>query len=489
MSYRVIVLTDINEAAMGLILSDSLEGDITDRVRLPHDAFTNVDGGAADVLEFAARHIGPEREITIICDRVPLYVWDDATDDQTRLHEFADQARSHGWTAGAGIELRSGWITWTRENLNAMYGPAGEIAVHMGIRRMMADTDEMIKPEDTADEIAVRLARYAGLVGAAYRAMPGVAGLAALRNLWDRPTMVKTKSGLEPATRKQPRWRWDRRHVLDGPVIDKLHGAGDLNWRREPQDHEKAMGHVWAFDVRAMYLAAAASVMLGHDAPTNMGAIGFDESLAGFWRIDTNGHRWARPSAGVPIINSHRILRDGSTWVTTPVLRYIRQVGMPMPEILDSWVSTYSGKWLEGWAKQLRDALPDAVTAGDPRLRGSIKGTYVEAIAMMSTPGGRIFRPDWTWLIRDEARMRLIRKVHKAYRDCAVWPLRVKVDCVWYPSPLDDPAPLLAMIEPKAAEGWIGQFRLDKVNSVHMPIYLTEDMNRPRRRRLRKDAE
>lgn len=485
--YRVIILTDISEASVGVMLADSNEQDVTDRVRLPHESLA---GGAAWALEFAARHISDQTspsEITLISDRVPIDLWDDG-EDQRMLHEFAQRATREGWTAGAGVELGSGWITWTRENLDARLGRVGEYVVHLGIRRMMAATDPMIRPDDPAEEVAVRLVRYAALVGAAYRAMPGVSGMAALRNLWDRPTVVKTKSGLEPATRKQPRWRWDRRHVLDGPVIDRLHGAGDLNWRRAPAQHEQEMPYVIALDVRAMYLAAAAGAMLGHDAPTNLGAIPFDDSLAGFWRIDTNGHAWARPASGVPVVNDHRINKDGSTWVTTPVLRYLNQVGHSMPEILDSWVSSYSGKWLEGWANRLRDALPDAQTVGDQRLRGSIKSTYVEAIAMFSTPAGRIFRPDWTHIIRDEARIRLLRKVHKA-SSVGFWPLRVKVDCVWYASLTDDPASLLKIVEPNAERGWIGQFRPDKDKSATMAEYLA-DIDKPRRpRRIRRGTD
>lgn len=480
--YRVIILTeaDASTAAISVIMADSHNQDVTDRARIP------MFGSGVDVLDFAARHIDSEGEITLICDRVPTYVWDDQ-DDAGHLRDLVEFAKAEGWAAGTGAELGSGWITWTAVRAGCTctvdnYGDddetchhpgAQEIAVHMGIRRMMPETDPMIKPDDTAEQVAVRLARYAALVGAAYRAMPGVAGMAALRNLWERPTVIKTSSGLKQASRRQPRWRWDRR-TLDAPVIDRLHGAGDLNWRRPVQEYEKSMPFVVALDVRAMYLAAAAGVMLGHDQPANMGAIPFDATIAGFWRIDTTGHRWARPETGVPVVNPGRIRRDGSTWVTTPVLRYLNEIGATFPEILDSWVSDQSGKWLESWAKQIRDALPDSQTTGDPHLRASIKSTYVEAIAMMSTPTGRIYRPDWTHLIRDEARMRLIRKVHKANRDHGVWPLRVKVDCVWYPTLDDNPSALLTMLEPKFAQGWIGQFRPDKAKSGTMAAYLTD---------------
>jgi len=83
----------------------------------------------------------------------------------------------------------------------------------------------------------------------------------------------------------------------------------------------------------------------------------------------------------------------------------------------------------------MRDALPDSCTAGDPVLRSLIKASYAEGFGMMSRAGGRVQRSDWHWATMDECRIRGLRKINRAYASHAIptLPLKIKVDCVWYP--------------------------------------------------------
>jgi hypothetical protein len=444
------------------------------------------------LLDLASR-TGRASEITMIIDRPPLFELDggDPRPDTEQLAELAERAAEKGWKASAAaIELGSGWITWTKP------GATDPVAVHMGIRRMMAtplDPTGLIRDEDTPAQLAERLARYAKLTGASYRSMPGVAGLGALRNIYDRPTRVRRNiapSGAKTATpdqyipRPQPRFIWN--------APEPLVGAGDLIWRRTPTAQERRTRSAVTFDVRAAYLAAAAGARLGWHAPKNTGAITWDPAQSGLYRIRTAGEEWCSATRGLPIVNPNRINSDRTTWVAGPVLAMLSERGYALPEIIDSWTCAgvggrdtrgdITGPYLKEWADQLRDALPDAMTAGDEVLRAAIKRTYTMAIGLLARPGGRVYRQDWAATIIDEARCRLIRKVNHVNRSIGLVPLQVRTDAVTYA--VDTAEDVEALSELLGVGSRIGHFRIEREQP--MAEYLdTMTRQAAARRRLR----
>lgn len=412
----------------------------------------------------AARWFARVGEGTLITPRVPLYVFDDG-DTERQIDELIAKVRPEGWIAGEGWRAsKSGWVSFTHPS---------HPSIHLGIRALI--TDPMI--EGPTHEVAVRLSRYQKLTGAAYRATPGVSGTAGLRNWYDTEITVFPR-GQRPTTRKryQPKWTWNVTDTM-------LRGRGDIVWQRNPLPFETKMPWALAFDVRAMYLAAAAGVRLGWDKPEHRHGLDatYDVTEAGFYRIDARALKNPEQRKGmVPLLNANRIASDGSCWVSHPILDYIVETKLPMPTILESWVSPKASTYLRGWAEVLRDALPDAQTAGDPILRKMIKRTYTEGVGMMGRAGGRVYRRDWQAAIQDEAAVRLLRKVDKVTAGTGIVPLQVKTDCVWYPSPDGDPLTFLTALgtDPDAAPR-IGQFAVDRKNSGTMAAYL--EANRPKR--------
>lgn len=430
------------------------------------------------LLDLAAR-TGHAPEITIILDTLGRDGF------PAELATFAERATEAGWKPAAGaLELATGWITWTKP------GDKGTPVVHMGIRNLMTiDPTGLLQESDDPARLADRLARYAKLTFAAYRATPGVSGLGALRNLYDSPvikrelTMNATGSKTAGARttytpRPEPRFIWN--------ATEPLTGTGDLIWRRTPTAQERRMKYAHTFDTRAAYLAAAAGARLGWHAPKHTGAIQWDPAQSGLYRIRTHNEPWCSTTTGVPIVNPNRI-NNGTTWVTAPVLAFLSERGYALPEIIDSWTCAGSGgrdirdditgPYLQIWANRLRDALPDAQTAGDPALRRSIKRTYAEAIGLLARPGGRVYRQDWAATIIDEARCRLLRKIYAYHARTGVWPLTVKTDAVTYATDDDEPT-FGADIQGGPR---IGQLRHDKTQT--MAEYLEQSTRQAAARR------
>lgn len=449
----------------------------------------------ADLLDVVAR-TGLAPEITVIVDRVPLPAFYRRPPITTAecLAEMVKRAAGldgDGWKpSAAGLELGSGWITWTRDKNTPV--------VHMGIRPMMdADKRSLIQPDDDAATIAHRLQAYAKLVGASYRATAGVAGLGLLRNLYDRPVParrpVTTATGSKAAgpvryvPRPEPRFIWN--------APDKIVGAGDLSWRRVPSAEERAgMRNVFAYDTRASYLAAAQGARLGWHAPKQTGAITWDPAQSGLYRVRVPvGAEWADARRGVPVVNPNRINSDRTTWVAGPVLAFLSERGYALPEIVDSWTCSgvggrdvrmdITGSYLRDWAERLRDATPDAVTAGDPHLRRAIKDTYAHGVGLLARPGGRVYRQDWAATIIDEARCRLLRKIYGWHDSTGQWPLQVKTDCVWYAANTDDAVGMGVLI---GIGPFIGNLRYEPEHSGTMADYITQGKRQAAARRQRK---
>lgn len=456
---KVILVTDTGRLWRG----DSIRGVYERDTKLDDDLMTD----PLRLLEWCAMQFRAAGEGNLVVDRPPLHVWDDG-DLARQLREFTDWVKVGGWQAGAGAELGNGWITYTNE---------GQPAVHMAIRRMMPE-DRMLLPDLDPEYAVERLCEYAKLIGANYRATPGVSALAALRNVYDKPRMLgRPGQPRRAGKRLQPRWVWNK-------PAHSLVGCGDMHYQRRPLAVEtRDFTHVIAFDMRAAYLAAAAGMKLAWHAPTHTGAIMWDPGTAGFFRIDTNGAWWAQPGAAgtLPIVNPLRVESDGSTWVTHPILAYLSEIGEPMPAILDSYTAMARDWVLREWAEQIRDALPDWRTAGDEGLRALVKGTYQEAFGMMGRAGGRVYRDDWHHAVVDETRVRLIRKIEKArLGGLLLNPLKIKVDCVWYPNVLPTDVMLSLLGSDANNAPHIGQFKVDKKNTGTMAAFLDKYRLTPR---------
>jgi hypothetical protein len=301
----------------------------------------------------------------------------------------------------------TGWFTVRK---------AGVSTVHLGIGHLIQQARTSVTGLDAdARLVAMRLARYGDVTGAAWRGTAGLSGCAGLRTIHEE----KVRGG-------QPLWRWDKADALDAVGCSfEMRGS---KHKRAFNSFELGSPHVYQFDVNACYLAAANTAMVGWSALVESGPREFDPGHAGYWHV-------LRDSLGaVPA----ELVRPGSTphvWLTTPVMTYLTEIGR-RPEVYDSWTAERTGRYLRPWAERLTAAL-GALQVGDPvddAVRNAVKDTYARTPGMMARSGGRIYRPDWRDEIVDRARVNILRKVAGS----GFSPVRMNVDSVWIAADLNE---------------------------------------------------
>lgn len=339
-----------------------------------------------------------------------------------------DVLRADGWTV-----TPFGSSRWTRvQRLDTVVWVCADDA----------DGGSMWDESTPSDVIASRLAWYRRTVGVAYRCTPGASGVAAMRLYGGR--CLRPRAAV-------PRWRWDD---ADAEMV----AAGELRRTRPATIADREL-HVRAFDIRAMYLAAAAGARLGLGVPELDHAPAYEWQppassapvvyYAGLYRID----------AGVPlgagiVIPAPRVREDGTAWVTTPVIEYIHERGESV-YVHESWTSLAQTTVLRPWAEQVRDGI--AGHAGGAGA-GVLKASYAEAIGLLARPGGLVYRPDWRATIVDLARMNMLRKLDRVAASTGRTPLRIDTDCVWFAAPVADLMPGGGVYQALVENG-IGKFR------------------------------
>lgn len=295
--------------------------------------------------------------------------------------------------------LATGWFTVRH---------AGWPDVHLGLSPLIQQGRTSIG-ELTGDPctLAMRLARYADVSGAAWRGTGGLSGCAAIRSIHE----ANRRTGV-------PLWKWQN------PPSDVVGTSFELKPKhgRPLSEYERNRRYVHQFDIRAMYLAAAGVAMVGWSAPEHTGPREFDPGRAGYWQVRRHDEL-AVPAT----VCRYPVKGEPLTWLSTPVMTYLREQGLQL-EAFDSWTCDRTGRYLRPWTERLT-AARDALNAKDDVDKGvlaAVKDTYARTVGMMQRPTSRIYRPDWRDCVVDTARINLIRKLNSA-----VEPVRFNVDSVW----------------------------------------------------------
>lgn len=334
------------------------------------------------------------------------------------------------WAAMEAAAARAGWIMTgdegkVRDNGWATFRHAATgRRIYMGVLTHMEQSKTtLFELTANADTIVRRLISYASVTGVVWRMTAGVSGCSSIRtNLAERAARQLTLPELgESPDDGQPHWRWD-----SAPV--ELHGAGHMIWTRQLAAFEKSGSEprIVTYDTRAQFLASMAGARYGWGEPIQRPRVPFDPERAGFWLIAASG---PESLDGPPIIR-HKDGR-GLTWVTTPVMVYLRERGIE-PMVYDSWTSATSSQWLKAWAQKLRDALY-AESEYLIEIEPSLKGTYKETNGMFNVAGGTICRRDMHWTTIDNGTMNLRRKIDHVHQTIGVWPCEIYHDAVSYP--------------------------------------------------------
>ncbi len=441
--------------------------------------------GAGTFLTGCANLFAGGRDGTVITRHVPAAPWGAADGTPTeQLGRFLQDARAAGWhCTNAALDHGSGWVTFTRDDTPT---------IHLGVCAAMPEASQpLFDPAWTAEQICRQLAVYAAAVGVPYRTTPGITGCEVIRRYHE--TKAPGRNGFRP----MPTWVWP-----NGVVMRDITTPGEILWNRKPTVAEAACRWVHVFDVSKQFLAAMAAAELSWPAPEHTGAEIFDPGRAGIWQIllpAAERRVGAKTKALPPLLNLAKIAPNGMVWVTTPVGALLTRMGVPF-EVFDSWTAPRvrhtssdgreipgTGRWLREPAEKLRDALAmHGRPAGHKglcfcaqcRLVTTMKATGNGAVGMLAAPNSALRRPDVAATIRDLARVLLLMKLYRAYKDHKISPVRVVHDAVYFTSDSPDHREIGAQIG-AVSNGQIGRFRWDR--TIPMDVFKAEHLQNTRR--------
>ncbi|MFD0078901.1 DUF927 domain-containing protein [Streptomyces sp. NPDC127166] len=299
-----------------------------------------------------------------------------------------------------------------------------------------------------APEMALRLARYAELVGWSFTGTAANTAIWALRGLLDatRKSFIKMIPGSSP---EWPTWQ-----------------AGD-SWSRTLTAEEKADGFVVGYDAVKNYLPAySQAIVAGAELIHDTDPI-FDEKQAGLWLMRVP--EWPHALVPAPV---HEVPAGKLVWVTTAIVKLYVEVGIN-PDVVEAWIAPAVGfQGFRDFTAKLRDGLKvveaSPEDADETAVRDAMKATYRTLHGKLRNDDQQVIaRPDWGYAVRDEAWTGVLRKVYRSAGvlgtvDAPRYPVAVDTDEVVYATADPDPrasVPAGLKLAPEGQLPALGQFR------------------------------
>jgi hypothetical protein len=262
---------------------------------------------------------------------------------------------------------------------------------------------------------------------------------------------------------RPPRARAIGRTELPPPAIKPKPGArapggeAPFMWHRAPIEGIDRGGWVHHYDLNGAYLAAASKLRLPQGAPIRVDGFALEELEhpqrpipPGYWRIEPIEWEisvWPEPWGNRP-------KKDAELWVTTPTLRFLREIDWPA-KIRDGWYWLDTCEALTPWYERLRDARK--------RLEGpaleAIKQIYRQGIGRLASDNRSnrddpLYQPAWAHHVIAESRARILRRITQLARV----PLAVEVDSLWVQHEAGDPETAAAELRLPLGAG-LGQWK------------------------------
>jgi hypothetical protein len=277
------------------------------------------------------------------------------------------------------------------------------------------DTDPLIVPGDPI-RTAVLHQWFIDLVGTPFYGEGGTTSAILL----DATVSVK---GQEPLR------RWD-----DPKAPDVRESPWLGPWQREC-DCTGMENHV-TLDRNAQYLSAAGGATLPLDALREHHGPPQDlRDAIGYWRIQIPQN----PEPRLPHPCGPQAVPGEWAWVTSPTAEFLAEMGAEV-KVASSWTCprNRSRRLLRGqgkWYDRLRDAraiLMEGDGDDDARVLRAVKDTYTRGVVTFGKHSGRWYRPDWSQIIRAEARVSMWRAVFRIGITESLWPVSTSTDAATY---------------------------------------------------------
>ncbi|WP_435060316.1 DUF927 domain-containing protein [Streptomyces sp. bgisy060] len=299
-----------------------------------------------------------------------------------------------------------------------------------------------------APEMALRLARYAELVGWSFTGTAANTAIWALRGCLD----ATRKTFVQMIPKNSPEWpTWQ---------------AGD-SWSRKLTDEEKAGGFVVGYDAVKNYLPAYSQAIVAGSELVHETSPLFDEKMAGLWLMRVP--EWPHALVPAPV---HEVPAGKLVWVTTAIVKLYVEAGIS-PEVMEAWIAPAIGfQGFRDFTAKLRDGLKVVEAhpedADEMAVRDAMKATYRTLHGKLRNDDQMVIaRPDWGYAVRDEAWTGVLRKVYRSAGilqkvDQPRYPVAVDTDEVVYATADPDPrasVPAGLKLAPEDALPELGQFR------------------------------
>lgn len=213
----------------------------------------------------------------------------------------------------------------------------------------------------------------------------------------------------------------------------------DLWMHRAPEGRESRARYCHAYDVNAMYLAAASSLAL------------------------PSGHYEEGGCALLPGARTPGYWRDTETgWVTTPTAALSMALDTGAPQAVYGFWWEEHHRWLEPWYKVLRDARKALLPFGPSPALDAVKQVYTHGIGRLGSTGRTmendpLYQPYWRHAVQALARCNLQRALGKLSQA----PVAIERDCCYFLTSTSDPARFAKKIG-LPLDDQIGHFKIER---------------------------
>ncbi|MFB4427069.1 helix-turn-helix domain-containing protein [Streptomyces sp. QL37] len=419
----------------------------------------------------------------------PLIVLTPSANDYLGLPpQLEDRARlrlpeDHPWCAAITADgwkfTHSGFGPWARVYLPLLNGKRRSIQLAVTAWQALSTGGWNLPPGLPATQLAQWLGTYAQRV-LTPRGSTAVCGQELMTSLRPPTKPIhdgsKWKSGDNPgalwrAIPPAPPEAHDAHPLARGRQPAETMDEEAWDWHRPLSTQEKAEPHVVGLDINLAFVSAAASLVVGLNAPPrHVSRPQFDPKIPGAWYCDLS-HITQDPRLPSPFTPTGQP-PAGPAWYTTHTLAYAAELKYEIAPI-EAYLRDDAGRYLDHWHKHLRAAYlatmndlgitPDmsqsdyltamsTLSQQDPQLLSllaAIKATGkggigklragprdphrapFEAWPALKTP---TWRPDIRAAVISRARVNLHRKMLKTHEHTGRYPLAVLSDCVLYPA-------------------------------------------------------
>lgn len=365
----------------------------------------------------------------------------------TTGHELITRAERHGYRVGGKGTALSNWTRIFRSDQDA------PIAMLVIISALPEDYP-MIGGNPTPQELVERIRDAATAVGIPLYMHPGQTGIDLAIKLRRKGMDVTTSTGQREHRRVKELFA----PYAPVPPAEASNTERDLDWSRIPDEQERQLPYLHAYDRGGSYMAGAASLELSIGEPVHHpDGRPFDKRLPGYWLIDVpeNGD-WRLPN---PLAPGGTKAPDHPIWVTTPTLELAQAQGYG-PEIHEAYTWPEHGRVLQPFYEQIKNGRTALLQRLDrlahptdeagiidltttEHALDALKAVYTRMIGMMGSAswmqGKQGFAPERRHHIIAKSRANILRTVEKNGLDSGIWPIAIGTDTICYLSANPDP--------------------------------------------------